>query len=197
MLRIIISLILGYFIGMASCLLQVIRMENRENEKIEEILKDYRLTDDGLTLLKGWARDGLTDEQIANNCGIRRQTLYEWKKKYSDINDTLKKSKSIVDYEVENSLLKKAFGYNAKVLKHIKVKKVDYNDDGYKVNEHEEIVEVYDEVHIPADTTAQIFWLKNRKPDKWREKQQETPNNENDHVILVDDLKDYENNKDK
>ena len=158
---------------------------------------DYWLTDDGLTLLKGWARDGLTDEQIANNCGIRRQTLYEWKKKYSDINDTLKKSKSIVDYEVENSLLKKAFGYNAKVLKHIKVKKVDYNDDGYKVNEHEEIVEVYDEVHIPADTTAQIFWLKNRKPDKWREKQQETPNNENDHVILVDDLKDYESNKDK
>ena len=56
---------------------------------------------------------------------------------------------------------------------------------------------MYDEVHIPADVTAQIFWLKNRKPDKWREKQQETPNNENDHVILVDDLKDYESNKDK
>ena len=158
---------------------------------------DYWLTDDGLTLLKGWARDGLTDEQIAHNMNISCSTFYKYKNEYSEITESLKKGKEVVDYEVESSLLKKAFGYNAKVLKHIKVKKADYNDEGYKVNEREEIVEVYDEVHIPADVTAQIFWLKNRKPDKWREKQQEAPNNENDHVILVDDLKDYENNKDK
>ncbi len=160
---------------------------------------EYWLTDEGLTLLKGWAKDGLTDEQIANNCGIRRQTLYEWKKKYSDINDTLKKNKEIADYEVESALFKKALGYNAPVLKHMKVKRVEYNDEGYKSSEYEEIVEVYDEVHIPPDPTAQIFWLKNRKPDQWREKQREPKNDDNneqpDSVILVDDLKDYENNK--
>lgn len=148
---------------------------------------NYWLTDDGLTLLKGWARDGLTDEQIAKNVGISRSTLNEWKKRYPDISDTLKKSKEIVDYEVENSLLKKAFGYNTLVLKHIKVKKADYNDDGYKINEREEIVKVYDEVHIPADTTAQIFWLKNRKPDKWREKQENIVN-DNEGVTIIDDL---------
>lgn len=158
---------------------------------------DYWLTDDGLTLLKGWARDGLTDEQIAYNMNISCSTFYKYKNEYSEITESLKKGKEVVDYEVESSLLKKAFGYNAKVLKHIKVKKTDYNDEGYKVNEREEIVEVYDEVHIPADVTAQIFWLKNRKPDKWREKQQEVSNKDDDHVILVDDLKDYESNKNK
>lgn len=115
----------------------------------------YWLTEDGLTLLQGWARDGLTDGQIAQNCNINRQTLYDWKKKYPDISDTLKKGKEVVDYQVENALLKSA---------------------------------------LDGNTTAQIFWLKNRKPDKWREKQQES-SNDNEKVVLVDDLKDYEDNK--
>lgn len=69
---------------------------------------EYWLTEDGLTLLEGWARDGLTDEQIAHNIGITAKTLYEWKNKYSDICESLKKGKEIVDYEVENALLNKA-----------------------------------------------------------------------------------------
>lgn len=93
------------------------------------------LTADGLILLEGWARDGLTDEQIAHNAGISRKTLSDWKKKYSDIGDTLKKGKEVVDYEVENALLKNAMG---------------------------------------GDTVAQIFWLKNRKPSKWRDSRDRT-----------------------
>lgn len=69
---------------------------------------EYWLTEDGLTLLEGWARDGLTDEQIAHNIGITAKTLYEWKNKYSDICEALKKGKEVVDYEVENALLNKA-----------------------------------------------------------------------------------------
>lgn len=154
------------------------------------------LTKDGLTLLEGWARDGLTEEQIAKNIGISRKTLGEWKKKYSDICNTIKKGKEVVDYEVENALFKRAMGYTTTVIKHMKVKKCSFNDDGYKISEKEEIVEVKDEVHIPADTTAQIFWLKNRKPEKWREKQKELNKPEdNEKVLLVDDLKDYESNK--
>ena len=60
-----------------------------------------------LILLEGWARDGLTDEQIAKNMGISRSTLSDWKKKYSDISDILKKGKEVVDREVENALLKR------------------------------------------------------------------------------------------
>ena len=66
---------------------------------------------DKLILLQGWARDGLTDEQIASNVGIATSTLYEWKKKYKDISEALKKGKEVVDIEVENALLKRALGY--------------------------------------------------------------------------------------
>lgn len=77
---------------------------------------EYWLTSDGLTLLSGWAREGLTDEQIAEKIKISRSTLSEWKKKYSDISDTLKKNKEIVDYEVENALLQQAKNGNVMAI---------------------------------------------------------------------------------
>lgn len=126
------------------------------------------LTDEGLILLEGWARDGLTDEQIAHNMGVSRKTLAEWKKKYGDIGDTLKKGKEIVDYEVENALLKKALGYTVKEQKLTK--------DG-------ELIEI--EREIPPDTTAQIFWLKNRRPDKWRDKVENVNINEDDKELKI------------
>lgn len=89
------------------------------------------LEPDGLTLLEGWARDGLKDEQIAKNIGISESTLYDWKKKYPDFSKALKRGKEVVDFEVENALLKSA---------------------------------------LDGNTTAQIFWLKNRRRDKWKDK---------------------------
>ena len=115
------------------------------------------LTPDGLLLLEGWARDGLTDEQIAGNIGINPATLYKWIDKYGEIGKAIKKGKAPVDIQVENAMLKRAMGY-------------DYE---------EVITEVYDngkkhirkvKKHMPGDVTAMIFWLKNRKPDKWRDK---------------------------
>ena len=53
-----------------------------------------------LTLLSGWAKSGLTDEQIAHNMGINVRTLYEYKNKYPQIEQTLKKGKEVIDYEV-------------------------------------------------------------------------------------------------
>jgi transposase-like protein len=118
---------------------------------------EYWLTPEGLIKLEGWARDGLTDEQIAQNIGINPATLYDWKNKYDEISKTLKKGKEVVDYEVENALLKRALGYTVKEEKLTK--------DG-------EVVEL--EKEVPGDVTAQIFWLKNRKPDAWRDKPEET-----------------------
>lgn len=128
------------------------------------------LTEESLLRIKAWARDGLTNEQIAHNMGITVKTLYEWSNKYSDFSDALKKGKEVVDIEVENALYKKALGYNASIKKTFKVKEVIYNEDGKRVKEIEKLEVGYDEVHIPADTTAQIFWLKNRKPEMWRDK---------------------------
>ena len=145
------------------------------------------LTPEGLTLLGGWARDGLTEEEIAKKMEVSSSTLNNWKNKYLDILDTLKKNKQIIDYEVEQALLKKCFGYNQKVLKNIKVKTTEYDPDtGRKLLEREEIVEVYDEIHIPADTTAEIVWLKNRMPDKWRDKPVKA--GDDDGVVIVDDI---------
>ena len=112
---------------------------------------------EGLTLLEGWARDGLTDEQIAGNIGINTSTLYDWKNKFPKISEALKKGKEVVDIQVENALLKRALGYE---FQETRVEKSD--KDGTK------IIQILK--HIPADTTAQIFWLKNRRPDKWRDK---------------------------
>lgn len=142
------------------------------------------LEPENLILLEGWARDGLTDEQIAHNIGISRKTLAEWKKKYSDISDALKKGKEIVDIQVENALLKKALGMKETVKKAIKVREVKYND-GKRVSEKEHIEYVDEEVFVPPDTTAQIFWLKNRKPDKWRDKVENVNVADDDKVINI------------
>lgn len=127
------------------------------------------LSKEGLLKLEAWARDGLNDEQISKNLGIKPSTLYEWKNKYPEISEALKRGKEIVDIEVENTLLSKALGFKESVIKAFKVKNIIY-DDGKKVSEKEEIIYANEEVYIPPDTTSIIFWLKNRKPDTWRDK---------------------------
>ena len=122
------------------------------------------LEPDGLLLLEAWARDGLTDEQIAKNMGISRSTLNEWKKKFPDISDTLKRGKEVVDVEVENALLKRALGYSTTEV----TRERALNPETGKV---ELVVTKAVTKEVPPDTTAQIFWLKNRRPDLWRDKQ--------------------------
>lgn len=139
------------------------------------------LTPDGLMLLEAWARDGLTEAQIAHNCGCASSTLREWKNKFAAISAALKKGKEVVDIEVENALFKKAMGYTVSVKKTFKVRKIDYDAMGRKVCEREELVSGYDEVHIPADTTAQIFWLKNRRRDVWKDR----PVDDSDSAALI------------
>lgn len=130
---------------------------------------DNWITEYGLVQIEGWARDGLTDEQIASKMGISRSTLNVWKKNFPDISDTLKKGKDYSDRLVESSLFNKATGYTVTLKKPIKVKEIKYNTKGKRV-ETEKIVYVEEEVYIPPDVTAQIFWLKNRKPEVWRDK---------------------------
>lgn len=128
------------------------------------------LTPEGLLKIEGWARDGLTMEDIAKNMGITRSTLNEWMKKYSDISDTIKKSKEVADRKVENSLYERALGGTNTVKKTFKLKETYYDEQGRKC-EKEHLETAFDEVYIPGDTTAQIFWLKNRKPEVWKDKQ--------------------------
>lgn len=121
------------------------------------------LTDEGLLQLEAWARNGLIDEQIAHNMGISVSTLYDWKNKYPQFSETLKKGKEVVDIQVENALLKKALGYS--YTEKTSVRKLNEETGEYEMVTTKEVVK-----EITPDTTAQIFWLKNRKPDVWRDK---------------------------
>lgn len=110
------------------------------------------LEEDNLIRLEGWARDGLTNEQIAKNIGIDERTLYRWKEKESLICHALKRSREVVDFEVENALLKSA---------------------------------------LEGNVTAQIFWLKNRKKEQWREKQEYSSDQE---LAKLDELLEEQRN---
>ena len=146
--------------------------------KIKEVMEEMAkskaekwLEPDGLLRIEGWARDGLTEEQIAKNMGVSRSTLSDHNIKYPHIIRAIKNSKEVADREVENALFNKATGYTVKLKKPMKMRHVEYDEvSGRKVAEYERIEYIEEEVHVPADTTAQIFWLKNRKPNEWRDK---------------------------
>lgn len=118
------------------------------------------LEEEKLILINGWAKKGLTEEQISKNMGIAYSTLREWKKKYSAIEAALKKGKEVVDYEVESALFKRAMGY-------------EYEEEKTYIQEVDGVQTKRKEIikkQIPPDTTAIIFWLKNRKPIEWRDR---------------------------
>lgn len=132
---------------------------------------DRWLTEEGLLKITGWARDGLIDKQIAHNMGVSYTSLKDWKNRFPAIAEALRKGKEVVDREVENALFKSAIGYTQTIRKPVKVRDVEYDlETGRKVREIERWVAVEEEIHVPPQVTAQIFWLKNRKPDQWREK---------------------------
>ena len=116
------------------------------------------LTPEGLLKIEGWARDGLTDEQIAQNMGIAYSTLRSWRDKFSAISAVLKKGKEVVDRQVENALLKRALGYEYEEVK----EKFEGNVMTERTVTKKEVI---------PDVTAQIFWLKNRKREVWADRQ--------------------------
>lgn len=126
------------------------------------------LTEEGLLQLESWARDGLTDKQIASNMGVTEQTLNVWKKNYPSLFESLKRGKAVVDIQVENALLKRALGYSYDEVTRERV--LDYDPStGQVVGSHMEITKTVKK-EVQGDTTAQIFWLKNRRPEQWRDK---------------------------
>ena len=104
------------------------------------------LEEDGLTLLEGWARDGLTREQIAGRMGIAIRTFYKWQKKYPQIAQALRRGRELVDYQVEAALLDRALG---------------------------------------GDLRAQMYWLNNRRGDKWQEHPKEKTEDAGDEGVTV------------
>ena len=101
------------------------------------------------------AGKGFTDVQISDFIGVKKQTLNNWKKKYPDFFASLKSGKILADEKVEISLYDRACGYSHPEDK-------IFNNNGTPLI-------VPTTRHYPPDTTAAIFWLKNRQPGKWRD----------------------------
>ncbi len=134
---------------------------------------DYWMADEGLEIIAGWARRGLTDADISHNIGISVRTLIDWKRKYPAINACLKNSKDLADTIVENALFRKATGYKTKEV-------------SYKADSDGNLVPVSAvEKEVPPDTTAQIFWLKNRRPDLWRDRRKEADSDGQSGGVVV------------
>lgn len=133
-------------------------MASEKKTKNDCLATDW-LEDDNLMLLECWARDGYTLQDIANRIGISYNTLRMWRDKYPEIKEALRKGKEIIDYQVENALLKSALGYKTKEVKVITT--VRY---GKTV---ETVREVTDKEQAPNVSAIQC-WLFNRMPDKWK-----------------------------
>ena len=140
------------------------------------------LLPDNLLRLQAWARDGLSDEQMAHNIGITTTTLYDWKKKYPAFSEALSRGKEVVDIEVENALLKRAKGYD-----YIETTSELIADKNAK---NKAVMKVTKRVtrRVPPDVKAIIFWLTNRKSE-WRDKQEkELSGNIGINLVVDDDI---------
>lgn len=115
---------------------------------------------------------GSTDDQVADEIGISIVTLNTWKKKYPDFLKSLKETKGVADQLVESSLFQRATGYW-----HPEEKVFCYMG---------QIVTHTVMKHYPPDTTAAIFWLKNRQPDLWREKLEISDSNESNRKNIAE-----------
>ena len=102
---------------------------------------------------------GAKDKEIADFFNIEKSTLNLWKQKHPEFMDSIKEGKELADVKVAESLYHKAIGY--------KKKSIQFATFQGQITDSQEYIE-----EIPPDTTAAIFWLKNRKSDVWREKQE-------------------------
>ena len=134
-------------------------MVDKKSKTKNSCFAEEWLEEDNLMLLECWSRDGYTYQDIANRIGISGSTLTAWRKTYPEIHEALRKGREIIDYKVENALLKSALGYKTKEVKvttTIKFGKVV-----------ETIKEVTDKEQAPNVSAIQC-WLYNRLPQKWK-----------------------------
>lgn len=116
---------------------------------------------DKLVVVEGWARNGLTEKQIAHNLGVAYSTFRVYKEKYPALSAVLKKGREVIDFEVEGALIKRALGYS-----YVEVTKELVENETTGSAELKVVKTVTKQV--APDVTAQIFWLKNRKPNEWK-----------------------------
>ena len=151
--------------------------------KVKHDFKDATI----LAKVEEYARDGLNDKQIAERFGYNENYFCGLKGNISELSEAIKKGRAPLDYNVENVLFKKCVGYKQKVHKPFKLKEKYYDEEG-RLCEKERIEIIDVEETVFPEVTAQIFWLKNRKPKQWNRQDEEenTISKDIDHGIDID-----------
>ncbi|MBO7695424.1 MAG: helix-turn-helix transcriptional regulator [Methanobrevibacter sp.] len=135
--------------------------------KLNESKVDYWLTDDGLLLIEAWTRDGITLEDLSSKMGITRQTLNGWKNTYPEIKKAMSVGKELIDYKVENALLKAALGFTTKEIK-VTIGKKPFNGEMF------ELLKETTTKEVAPNVTACMAWLNNRKHEQWKRNRDKT-----------------------
>lgn len=120
---------------------------------------DKWLEEDNLMLIECWSRDGYTIEDIANKIGVEKKTIYDWRTQYPEIAEALRSGREVIDYKVENALLKSALGYKKKEVKVTTTMRY-----GKVVETIKEVNETEQAPNVAAIQT----WLYNRQREKWK-----------------------------
>lgn len=137
---------------------------------------DQLFDEDMLVLIEGLARDGYTNQDIARRIGVEPSVLYNAKRERPEINAAINRGKQIVDYKVENALLKSALGYHTKEVKVTTIMRY-----GKVVEEQKEVLE---KDVAPNSISCQV-WLYNRCPDKWKRNRDKLLEDEEEATIQV------------
>lgn len=143
------------------------------------------LTEDGLLKLEAWSRDGLPYEDIAHNIGISLSTLKTWREKYPAISDALSRAREVADIRLENSMYKQATGYTYDEI--IKVPKRNP-----ATGEVELVIDKVITRWMAPDYRATSFLMRNRMPEKWRDKPPEEHEKGGDSVEVIFDVDEEE-----
>lgn len=117
---------------------------------------------------------GATNPELAKVLGVNADTIHEWRIRYPDFEEATRVGKAEADERVTRALFHRAVGYQLQTerLFLIEEEREELDKNGAVIATittkkvlHEPVIE-----HVQPDTTACIFWLKNRRPEQWREK---------------------------
>ena len=122
------------------------------------------LTEDGLKVVRGWARDGYSDIQIAKNIGISKSTFYDWKSRFPDFSDAIKKGRQPVIVDLEDALYKSGLGFEYKEVVE-EITRTGEGDNAVEIKHRREVTR-----YAQPNVTALIFALKNLKKGKFKDR---------------------------
>lgn len=168
-------------------------MATRKNQtkKGRKALYADWITEDGLSIIRMYESLGWTDEKIAREViGITPQTLCEWKNRFPELAEAIKGGRQRPLAKVVEALQFNCLGGKV-TLKKVAMKKTVEYENGKRLREVTEPIEVEEEVYVKPDTIAQIFYLKNRDSSNWRDKVQQEITTALP-VVISDDLPDDE-----